>query len=71
MTILSWKEAFAAGPARCGGKGWNLARLARYGFKVPAGGVLTVDSYEWVLSPAGDGVGSPTAGHADRGTGCD
>lgn len=25
-----------------GGKGWNLARLARYGFRVPPGGVLSV-----------------------------
>ena len=24
----------------CGGKGYNLARLARYGFRVPHGGVL-------------------------------
>ena len=31
-----------AGPAVCGGKGYNLARLARYGFRVPRGGVLPV-----------------------------
>lgn len=42
MYCLSWKDAFAAGPATVGGKGWNLARLARYGFRVPAGGVLSI-----------------------------
>lgn len=40
--LLSWEDAFAAGPAVAGGKGWNLARLARYGFRVPPGGVLSV-----------------------------
>lgn len=38
--FLTWQEAFAAGPEVCGGKGWNLARLARYGFRTPRGGVL-------------------------------
>jgi pyruvate,water dikinase len=40
--FLGWAEAYAAGPDACGGKGWNLARLARYGFRVPRGGVLPV-----------------------------
>ncbi len=40
MGMLTWKEAFDAGPARCGGKGYNLARLHRYGFGIPDGGVL-------------------------------
>ncbi len=39
---LTWPEAFAAGTAVCGGKGYNLARLARYGFRVPRGGILPV-----------------------------
>jgi pyruvate,water dikinase len=43
--VLDWNQAFHAGPARCGGKGVNLARLARYGFPVPAGGVLIADVY--------------------------
>lgn len=43
--ILTWEEAFRAGPARCGGKGYNLARLHRYGFPVPRGGVLPADVY--------------------------
>src|ERR1035437_5071007 len=38
--FLNWREAYEAGVAVCGGKGHNLARLARYGFRVPRGGVL-------------------------------
>ena len=38
--FLSWLEAYEAGVSVCGGKGYNLARLARYGFRVPRGGVL-------------------------------
>ena len=38
--FLGWGEACKAGAAVCGGKGYNLARLARYGFRVPRGGVL-------------------------------
>jgi hypothetical protein len=38
--FLSWLEAYQAGASVCGGKGYNLARLARYGFRVPRGGVL-------------------------------
>src|SRR5271157_4754695 len=38
--FLNWQEAYDAGAAVCGGKGYNLARLARYGFRVPCGGVL-------------------------------
>ena len=33
--VLDWPRAAAAGPRVCGGKGWNLARLDRYGFPVP------------------------------------
>ena len=40
--FLSWPEAYEAGPGVCGGKGYNLARLVRYGFRVPRGGVLPV-----------------------------
>lgn len=43
--FLDWRKAFRAGPNRCGGKGGNLARLDRYGFDVPAGGVLTAEAY--------------------------
>ncbi|MDA8334657.1 MAG: PEP-utilizing enzyme [Peptococcaceae bacterium] len=46
-----------------GGKGWNLARLARYGFNVPAGGVLTVAGYRLFVAENGlgaalDGLGT-------------
>jgi phosphohistidine swiveling domain-containing protein len=48
--FLSWSEVFEAGIARCGGKGLNLARLQRYGFDVPAGGVLTIEGYAQILN---------------------
>jgi pyruvate,water dikinase len=38
--VLSWFDAYEAGASVCGGKGYNLARLARYGFRVPRGEVL-------------------------------
>ena len=44
--LISWDEAFHAGSRSAGGKGWNLARLARYGFTVPPGHVLTARAYE-------------------------
>ncbi|MCY4030460.1 MAG: PEP-utilizing enzyme [Acidobacteria bacterium] len=43
--LLTWDEAFAAGSAVVGGKGWNLARLARYGFAVPRGVVVAASIY--------------------------
>ena len=43
--LLTWDEAFTAGSAVVGGKGWNLARLARYGFAVPRGGVVAASVY--------------------------
>lgn len=45
QNFLYWPDAFSAGEALVGGKGWNLARLARYGFKIPKGGVLVVQAY--------------------------
>ncbi len=52
---LTWSEAFAAGPEICGGKGYNLGRLKRYGFRVPRGGVIPANWYTELLSliPAG------------------
>ncbi|TAL23823.1 MAG: pyruvate, phosphate dikinase, partial [Nitrospirae bacterium] len=44
--FLDWAEAFEVGTGITGGKGWNLGRLARYGFKIPAGGVLSVEAYK-------------------------
>ena len=42
--FLSWEEVYDAGPTTCGGKAYNLARLHRYGFPVPRGGVLPADA---------------------------
>ena len=44
--FLTWDEAFQFGVQQVGGKGWNLGRLARYGFKIPVGGILTTWAYE-------------------------
>lgn len=53
--ILTWEETFQAGPARCGGKGFNLARLHRYGFAVPRGGVLPAGVYSEFIHSFGIG----------------
>ncbi|TCO82769.1 pyruvate,water dikinase [Plasticicumulans lactativorans] len=52
LAVLDWPDAFAAGPARVGGKGWNLARLARYGLPVADGGVLPVAAHAAWLADA-------------------
>jgi pyruvate,water dikinase len=52
-SLLNWYEAYEAGPSVCGGKGYNLARLARYGFRVPHGGVLPADAS---ISDLGSGL---------------
>ena len=44
--FLTWDEAFLSGVQQVGGKGWNLGRLAQYGFKIPIGGVLTISAYD-------------------------
>lgn len=38
--LMDWRSAFEAGAQTVGGKAWNLARLDRFGFQVPRGGVL-------------------------------
>lgn len=43
--LMTWDEAFHAGTDAAGGKGWNLSRLARYGFRIPSGRVLTAQAY--------------------------
>ena len=43
--ILNWQQAFEAGVLTCGGKGYHLAKLQRYGFPVPPGGVVVADVY--------------------------
>jgi len=44
--FFAWPEAFQAGVESAGGKGWDLGRLYRYGFNVPAGGVLSAGAYQ-------------------------
>ena len=48
--VLGWEEAFAAGPEICGGKGFNLGRLHRYGFRVPRGGAIPAVWYRELLA---------------------
>ncbi len=43
--FMMWDQAFKSGANQVGGKGWNLARLDSFGFKVPPGGVLSTDAY--------------------------
>ena len=56
-SLLNWNEAFAAGPEICGGKGYNLARLARYGFRVPRGAVLPAGASPEAMGPAPEQLG--------------
>lgn len=44
--FLNWTEAYDAGVGTVGGKGWNLGRLERYGFRIPVGGVLAGRIYQ-------------------------
>ncbi len=48
-SMLNWQQAFDAGVTISGGKGWNLARLARYGFDIPKGGVLSAAVYRQLV----------------------
>ena len=51
--FFSWSEAFLTGTETVGGKGWNLARLDRYGFAIPRGGVLSTSVYGHFLEANG------------------
>jgi rifampicin phosphotransferase len=48
--ILTYPQAVDAGPARVGGKAWNMGRLARWGFDVPRGIVLDAKFYDDVIA---------------------
>ncbi|MBI4854547.1 MAG: pyruvate, phosphate dikinase [Acidobacteria bacterium] len=48
--ILNWADAALAGASVCGGKGWNLGRLYRYGFQIPLGGVIAANYYQQITS---------------------
>jgi len=43
--FINWEESANSAITEVGGKGQNLGRLHRYGFLVPAGGVLTARAY--------------------------
>lgn len=70
--FLTWDEAFLSGTQQAGGKGWNLGRLARYGFKIPMGGILTTRAYDEFIRHNGlqamalNTAKSVTAGNIDE-----
>jgi hypothetical protein len=47
--IMNWAQAYEAGFMACGGKGYHLATLQRYGFPVPDGGVVVADVYRQLM----------------------
>ena len=53
MTLSHWETIRASGPRQVGGKAWNMARLVRYGFNVPAGVVVPVEEYRRWLQSSG------------------
>jgi pyruvate,water dikinase len=71
--LLRYDEVHLVGPSITGGKGWNFARLDRYGFPVPRGGVLSAEVYHAIAARpsvsglVGDLAGVPAA-EADRET---
>ena len=58
---LDWAAAADAGPALAGGKGWQLAMMARMGVPVPDGFVLSAQASR---ERAADGDLSPSARQA-------
>ncbi|MEJ2609558.1 MAG: PEP/pyruvate-binding domain-containing protein [Candidatus Thiodiazotropha sp.] len=49
MIIFGWEAILQAGANQVGGKAWNLARLNRYGLKIPPGQVISIDAYQrWI-----------------------
>lgn len=54
--LLGYAQAAGAGSVIVGGKGWNLGKLARYGFTVPTGAVLAADAYRAHLQTAVSGA---------------
>lgn len=51
--VLTYEEAAAAGPEVAGGKGYNLGRLAAFGFPVPPGVVIAAGAYQAFLERNG------------------
>ena len=51
MMLSGWKSILEAGLTHVGGKAWNLARLARYGFAIPAGQAIPATAYrQWLAA---------------------
>jgi hypothetical protein len=47
--ILNWPQVWEAGLLTCGGKGYHLAQLHRYGFPLPDGGVVMAGVYRQLM----------------------
>lgn len=47
--ILDYEAAFIAGATRVGGKAWNMCRMARWGFPVPGGVIVSADVYDEIV----------------------
>lgn len=67
--VLTFAEAISAGPAEVGGKGWNMGRLAQFGFRIPPGCAVSAGAY-WAflrengLMPEVDALGAMAAEEA-------
>lgn len=53
MSLADWEAILQAGPREIGGKAWHLARLVRFGFNVPDGQAVGVESYRQWLAGSG------------------
>lgn len=51
--VVDWPSAYQLGEQVVGGKGWNLARLHRYGLPVPPGSLVTAPVYDLFIEAAG------------------
>jgi pyruvate,water dikinase len=47
--LYNWPQANLSTAEKCGGKGWNLARLHHYGFQIPRGGVVSSELYRGII----------------------
>lgn len=56
MMLWNWDSIRQAGPEQVGGKAWNLARLAHFGFAVPEGIALTTRAYQQWIEASGLGA---------------
>ena len=48
--VVDLPQAASASPTTCGGKGWNLGRLVRFGLPVPRGGVVVAEAYTRLMA---------------------